>query len=278
MADGPTFKDPPVVEVALGVQHEPLIGLKSPQVARYWERVRGRFPRWTTHPPINPAFETFGPPTLRRGRPAFEFANAPGPTRSMFEDSDGNELVQVQPDRFVRNWRRYQDQSADYPRYASVHRPGFQEALEDYLAFLAEHGVGELVPNQIEVTYVNHVEPAGAWTGHEQLAVVLSVLSGQHSDDQLDGPEGIDLNLRYRVVGDDGEPVGRLHVSVRPVFRGSDLSPLFAINLTARVGISGGGVDDVLREMDRGHDFLVNAFRSITTPEMHKIWGLQDES
>jgi len=277
LASGPTFKNPPVGEVALSVQHEPLARLTPPKVARYWERVREAFPNWSTHPPINAAFETFGLPTVRRARLSFEVANAPGPTRAMFEDDDGDHLMQLQPDRFVRNWRRFKNQDAEYPRYATVHRPEFKTAVQDYLQFLAEWEIGDLMPNQVEVTYVNHVEPEGVWQRHGQLAAVLAVLSGQHSDAHLAEPEAIDVNLRYIIPGDDGDPVGRLHITVRPVYRARDLTPLFAINLTARVGISGGGVDDVLREMDRGHDFLVSAFRSITTAEMHKMWGLEDE-
>ncbi len=50
---------------------------------------------------------------------------------------------------------------------------------------------------------------------------------------------------------------------------------MFAITLTARIGLSGGGVDEVVRELDRGHQFLVNAFRSLTTDQMHELWGLQ---
>lgn len=278
MADGPTFTNPPVAEIVLGVQHEPLAGLRPPIVARYWERVREQFPGWTAHPPINAAFETFGPPAPRRSRVSFELPSTPGPTRAMFEDADGNQLIQVQPDRFVRNWRRYGDQEAPYPRYATFHRPGFEVALKDYLAFLTEHGVGEMVANQVEVTYVNHIVADGTWKHHGQLGQVLSLYSGRHSDGHLDEAEGVDINVRYRIHDAEEEPVGRLHVSVRPVFKAVDLTPMFAINLTARIGISGGGVADILNEMDRGHGFLVNAFRSITTLRMHKIWGLQHDS
>ncbi len=273
LSSGPSFDHPPVVEVALGVQFEPIENLSPAATALYWERIRAEFPRWSQRAPLATAFETFGPPMVSPVGVSLSVANAPGPMRSMFEDKSGYDLLQVQHDRFIRNWRKYDDNNVVYPRYDVV-RENFKEALGGFKGFLGDEGVGEFVPVQCEVTYVNHIESGAAWERHGELAEVLEGFTGEHSDDFLGEPEAVDLNLRYVIPGDDGDAVGRLRVAVRPAHRLSDGRAIFKIDLTARTVLNGGGVDQVLEELDRGHHFLVNAFRALTSKKMHKLWGL----
>ncbi len=197
-----------------------------------------------------------------------------GPIRSVFEDDTGFHLVQLQPDRFHYNWRKYAADDVVYPRYSEL-RDRFANEYEAFLDFLAAGGAGQVVPRQCEVTYVNHLEQGRGWERHGQLGNVLAGFAGEHSDGFLDEAESVDLTMRYLIPGADGRPCGRLHVQARPVFRLADDKPLLKIHLTARTVAAGGGLEHVLADLDRGHHFLVNAFRSLTTEAMHDMWGLQ---
>jgi len=76
-SDLPDFEHPPVVEVALSVQFEPLL-LETRHVADLWEKCRSEFPEWQDQPPIAPAFEFFGQGAINtratRARPKTAFS------------------------------------------------------------------------------------------------------------------------------------------------------------------------------------------------------------
>ncbi|MBK6688774.1 MAG: TIGR04255 family protein [Deltaproteobacteria bacterium] len=262
-----------MVEVALGVQFEPLGGLGIPLMAQFWEQIRDRFPKWTQHPLIPAAMESFGSPMAVPLNVSFSLRNDPM-IRSMFEDIAGNHLIQVQNDRFVHNWKKEQDQSLVYPRYPVV-RKNFEAAFQHFAKFAGEHGLGEPVATLCEVAYVNHVPASKVWGRYGQLGEVLASFSGHTTDGFLAEPEGVDLNLRYVIPDLDGRPVGRLHVAARPVIRRVDGTPMFKLDLTARTLVEDRGLTGALGALDKGHDFLVNAFRSITTKKMHEVWGLE---
>lgn len=275
MSRGPDFEQPPVEEVALSVQYAPLPGMTTAHVAQYWESVRDRFPRWEEASPIEPTVELFGVPKI--GLPRFAFSVEGGilPHRALFVDAHSVELVQVQRDRFVRNWRRRPD-ATEYPRYP-VLRDRFQADFGEFLSFLGRQGLAGPEINQCEVTYVNHIVPGGGWQRHGDVHRVLTTISGELSDEFLPEPETIEATFRYVFFWPGSEEsAGRLHVAVRPVYRVSDDTPLLAITLTARGRPRGNDVASVTAWMDVGHDFLVHGFASMTTPEMHRLWGRRD--
>jgi uncharacterized protein (TIGR04255 family) len=270
----PDFENPPLSEVALSVQFEPLERLRTPQVGLLWAEIRDRFPKIEEHAPIEPVMERFGIP--RGGMPEvrLQMLESPPAPRVWFLNEAGTELIQVQPDRFIHNWRKVGD-GDKYPRYEHV-RDTFRSELEAFQAILSREQIGQIVPNQCEVTYVNNIVSGAGWESHGQLGNVLTVFRAGYSDDKLAEPEDARLALRYVMRRDQGEPIGRLHVSAQPVFRRTDNVPMIALTLTARARPAGEQLDDVIRCLDTGRDAIVRAFASVTTPEMHKIWGRKD--
>ncbi len=154
----PDFRNPPLVETVLSLQYAPW-ALTAAHIGLLWQRFRERFPLVEEHPPLPPALEKFGLPSptpvevIIEGRP-------PTP-RVWFLNRDKTELVQVQPDRFIHNWRKL-GQIEPYPRYEPI-REGFREEVAVLLNFLQQEGLGSPEVTQCEVTYVNHIEPSGVW-------------------------------------------------------------------------------------------------------------------
>jgi hypothetical protein len=113
-------------------------------------------------------------------------------------------------------------------------RQTFEAELNRFAEFVKREGIGELRPNQCEVTYLNHIMPGDAWKHHAELGAVVTVFSAQFSDGFLKDPEDAGIRLRFVIPDSSGEPCGRLHIAVEPAYPiGSD-KPIFVLNLTAR--------------------------------------------
>lgn len=268
----PDFTDPPVAEVALSVQFDSLNALRTLQLGLLWQEFRERFPDTEEHPPLEPVVERFGVRPTRVSAIHVEMMRLPPTPRCWFLNKEGTELIQIQQDRFVRNWRKVGDGDR-YPRYEKHLRPGFETELRRFQAFLEREQLGDLRPNQCEVTYVNHITSAGLWKSHADLGEIVTVFRKSFSDEFLIDPEDAALRLRFLIPGESGVPVGRLHVAIDPAFRSSDNQPLFIMNITARGAPCGDGIDGVLRFLDLGREWVVRGFASTTTPEMHRLWG-----
>jgi len=267
----PDFTNPPVVEVALSLQFDPIKNLRTPQIGLLWNEFKKDFPQTEEHPPLEPVFERFGV-APKPGRPnvQLQILEAPPIPRCWFLNSAETELIQVQPDRFIHNWRKRQGDE-DYPRYETL-RKTLQMELERFQSFVDRENLGTLSPNQCEVTYVNHIMlPEGNHHGH--LNRILAPVSLQSTDTFLSETEEAKVALRYVITNEAGSPIGRLHVVAEPAFRIRDGQPMYVLTLTARGGPSGSSIEDALQFMDIGREWVVRGFAAVTTIEMHRTWG-----
>jgi uncharacterized protein (TIGR04255 family) len=187
--------------------------------------------------------------------------------RVWFLDPSKNQLIQLQSDRFLRNWRQLSG-TDPYPRYSSLARE-FRQEWEGFLAFLEEQGIGRPAVNQCELSYVNNLEPTGAWQDISDLARAFTLLRRPDPSGFLPAPEVLALEASYKLPGGRG----RLHVAMQPGFRGRDFKLIQALNLTARGAPEAGDVDKVLAWFDIAHEWIVRGFDELTVPEIHKVWG-----
>src|SRR5256885_1562370 len=92
----PEFERPPVVEVALAVQFEPIEELRVPQIGLLWNDFRDRYPRTEEHPRIQPKIEQFGVRVPAQPAVDVQFMEKPPTPRCWFLNQEGSRLVQVQ--------------------------------------------------------------------------------------------------------------------------------------------------------------------------------------
>lgn len=269
----PDFSDPPVVEVALGVQFEPL-ELRSAHIGLWWQKIRDRFPRIEEQAPLDPAIERFGVPRARVAKLRFEMTTKPPVPRSWFLNEEGTELIQLQPDRFVHNWRK-DGKDTPYPRYERV-RDTFEKELREFEAFLGAEGLGRVVANQCEVTYVNHVMAGRGWDHLGQLDMLLRLFARPEPSAFLPAPEEARVSAHYVIPGAHG-PIGRLHIAAEPAYRTEDDQPMYVLKLIARGEPEGEGIDGVLAFLDVGREWVVRGFADVTTAQMHNLWGRHDD-
>ena len=259
----PDFKAPPVVEVALGVQFDPPFALTSAQLGRIWDLYKGRFPKTQDQPPLPSVIET---PDLAGPQPArLRLIGTPLLPRCWFLNDSESELLQVQDDKFIRNWRKTQD-AAEYPRYETI-REGFKADLISLSEFISREKLGSFRPSQCEITYVNHIQ-----IGHSAIDEAFRMWRPTEGE-FLPRPEDVRVALRYPIKDDSGAFLGRLNVDLQPAFLNVDQSPILVLSLTARGRPDGSGLNGVFQFLDRGREWIVRGFAEVTVPEIQaRVW------
>jgi len=262
----PEYEAPPVVEVALSVRFDAVLGLSAPQMGVLWSSsYRAEFPNIEQQPPIEPAVEHFGGPP-----PPFSLkleAGMPAP-RFWFVNSNGSQLIQLQQNWFAFNWRRRTPDAAEYPRFSSV-KDSFQRELQCLNEFVTNEGFGKIQPEQCEVAYVNHVTRGDSWESLGQLDRVLRIFGSTH--EFLPEPEEASLDAHYVIQSGD-RPIGRLHVGARPLYKLENQEPIFQLTLTARGRPESQTVDAVFDFLELGHEWVVRGFTAVTTDDAHRAW------
>src|SRR4051794_23278977 len=116
-AEGVRFDRPPVDETVLGVDFSPLPAWNVIHYGLFYRTISEHYPQVVPQPPLPPQTEEFG----SRPQPNVQFmlAMAPFDTRCWFIDRTETRLLQVQADRFLRNWRK-RPQGGDYPLYPNT--------------------------------------------------------------------------------------------------------------------------------------------------------------
>lgn len=262
----PDFEAPPLTEVAVSVQFQQIANFGFVDIGPLWECFRDRFGRVEYHQPIAPTFETFGLP--QGMMPPFQmnfgvFSQLP---RCWFVNANNNEILQFQTDRFIHNWRKVEVDNI-YPRYEHI-RVNFAAELQVLQTFLTARGLGTLVPNQAEVTYINSITvPDGP--GDQTSAVFNNwkPIHGRHLGDV----EDVWFTCRFHIVDENGEPIGRVIAQASP---GLDTEghKVIQLMLTGRGRPASPTLAAALDFIDVARDRIVCGFAELTTDEMHKTW------
>jgi uncharacterized protein (TIGR04255 family) len=264
------FADPPVSEVMFSVAFDKPVIDEVGILSDFWPRIRELYPRYQRHAAMPTLTETFDAPgqqmQLRLQAVAGAFVQ-----RYWFLTEAETELVQVQSDRLVFNWRQVAGDE-EYPHYETL-LPKFIRLLE---TFLALEQVAEAGPEVgwVELQYINPIAISPTDSGtHGQLAKALNVLVKNPVRGVLPEVEDTQLQERFRILWPDGTPRGRLYLTAAPAL---DKEGKFAYMVTLLTrGRPGAGepVTGVQDFLDIGHDLIVRGFVELTTPEMHDDWG-----
>ena len=260
----PEYNKPPVEEVVVGVQFESLEHYTTVHPGLYWQTIKKDYPHTEDQLPLELAYELFNEDkgqgithTLKNMLPL---------RRCWFVNEGKNSLVQVQPERFLHNWRKISGKE-EYPRYENI-RQEFRKLWQGFRRFVKKWNLGELKLNYWELTYVNHIAEGEVWTSMGDISRVLPLWSGSTSGSYLPKPENIKFDVKYAFSNE----LTRLHVKLEPRIRRLDSSKLLRLTLTARGRLQSETEKKLLEKLDFGHELIVQAFTDITSPDAHKIW------
>ncbi|QLC25668.1 TIGR04255 family protein [Parasphingopyxis algicola] len=263
----PEYESPPVVETSIGVQFEGLEGFQSLHAASFWERIRDKYVRLEERPPLDPAFETFGPRSAPLGVPELQMIQAPIQPRFFFISEDDSELVQLQKDRLFFNWRK-RPGAEEYPRYVHV-REKIESLFQMLRDWSRDEGLGKPRPTQCEAIYVNIiplVDSAGEACG---LSYVFPWLVGMMGTTE----DGV-FKFRRVLQNQSGIPVARLHVSLE--YGTEEESRRSArLNLHVRGHPAEQTFNKSLEMIDAEREIIVRTFTEITSKEAHMMWERQ---
>jgi uncharacterized protein (TIGR04255 family) len=266
--DLPNFDRPPIDEVAITLQlSEPIPGFTDAHAGLYWQAVKQAYPRVESQPRISVPRETLdeGPPTVQ----TLQIPMFPGGGRTWLVSDDDAFLIQIQSDRFARNWRRREQ---EYPHFEALAQ-SFWDSWHGFCSMLEGEGLSVPLVQHVEVTYINWVTDMGM---SDFLVAARSAEIDVEGVDRF--PTEQTWTARYSVRS-DGEMYARLHAQCAPGLRTptgdqtqTQQGVQFAFNFIAPA--IGEMTDSAVNErLSRGRDVIVRTFTSTTTPEAHEAWG-----
>jgi uncharacterized protein (TIGR04255 family) len=269
-ADLVDFDSPPVTEVVLGVQFNSLERFLSPHLGVVWTEFKQDFPMVEEHQSLPPTFETFGTPAaFMIPSVNFQIMTRPEMLRVHFLNGERTQLLQVQRDRFLHNWRKI-GSGNDYPRFERMIET-FKSGFQKFIAVIDRERLGAVVPNQCEVSYFNQIPTPDGEPIWSQFALTFPDRPGNATIEGLGSPEDARFALRYVIPGPDGSPSGRVTITAEPALRADGVT-IIQFTLTARGRPATADMNGVLDFLNNGRALLNRAFKTLTSEEMQKRW------
>ena len=260
----PSFRNPPVIETVLGVQFSPIPDWSIPHFGVFWDRVREEFPNTQILHPLPPLTAE-----MISGAVKIQVVEAPE-VRCWYKGIDESELIQIQQDRFIVNWRQAAGALA-YPRYPHM-RSLFQTQWARFKQFLSDESLTNPIVIQCEITYVNHIPKGEGWETAQDWERVFTVCGEVGGGDKfLPPPEGRQFTFNYPMPN----ARGTLDVTAVRAVRKIDGKDVIQFRLSARGRPTQHGDDGIMEWFDLGRDWVVRGFTELTTPSMHEMWGME---
>jgi uncharacterized protein (TIGR04255 family) len=245
----------------IGIQFENLKALLTPYYGLFWDLVRGDYPDVEDRPPLAEVFEGGVAPGT-----GLEFLELPPPRRVWYVNPGGDFLIQLQPTRFLHNWRQVRP-SDSYPTFVSAEER-FLKCWATFKRFVADNRLGELKANQYELTYINHIVDEG---GAFPLAMGKYVAALTWRRDRpapfLPDPRTLTFDARFGLP----EGTGSLFISAKHGKRRTDGMDVLILELTAR-GAAQADASDLRPWLAVAHEWIVRGFADVTSSEAHKAW------
>jgi uncharacterized protein (TIGR04255 family) len=268
--DLPTFDNPPVIETVLGVQFSPIPGFTSGHSGWYWKRFLDQpehsWIKLIETAPLPDQFEKFGEQQSWK-LPMLEWT-ASQASRLQIISADDDRVVQVQNTRFLYNWRK---RESLYPSFKRI-CPEFLAKLAGFRDFLQVVGLGGILQNQWEVTYINHVPRGDLWTTQEDWQKILPGLYPVPIQTDEARFESAAIEWHYEIA----PKRGRLHVSCQHGRIPQVGDEVLVLQLTAR-----GTVDvdvpgwDLETGLELGHRVVVQTFVGLASQTALHHWGIK---
>lgn len=247
--------------MVFGIQFQELKEFKFPYTGLLWNQFgRDQYPACQEMPPIARIIEEFPAKPKSEEMIMFEQLNALPLPRIFLVNGEGDNLIQIQRDRFLQNWRKMKPES-QYPSYTALY-PEFEKAVSLFNNFLRNEKIGEVKLNQYELTYVNHIPLKII---NNDISLIEKVFPDFRCLDRphfLPKPERFFCRRTYQLP----EKKGRLHVVLKQGQNVETGEEVFILDLTAR----GFGVQ-MKGWFDLAHEWIVRGFTDLTSSEIQKV-------
>ena len=279
MSRTPTFTDPPIERLALGLRFVPADPSQSPphdgHLGGFWQtHLRAAYPRVLPAPPTAWNPDDFGQADrrLRSFIGGLEFhAGASANRLQCFNAPHGHgtdRVVELQENALWLQWRRVA--GVEYPSFARL-CGDFVGLWQAWIDFLGDAGV-VVAPDQWVVTYVDRLDRPRCWTRDQGWAHALpALLTPAH---RLTADAGAVMELDSTLAAWEFRlPEHRAVLSVAFQEHPADVPERESatLEMTARGAVGDSPVADGTFTL--GHRITTDAFLRWTSAEVRQAWG-----
>ncbi len=251
----PSYKSPPLNEVSIGLQFQPLEKLKIPHFGLFWDLIRKDFPNVEHAPPI-----------LKKDMGSVEWLPLP---RVWFIDKSDAQLLQLQADRINFNWRSREGADC-YPRFRTI-APQFFGLLETFEQFLVNADIGIILPTVAEVTYINIFEQGKEWNTAEDLPTIFKDFAWTRERKRfLPYPTNMSWAVSFALPNQQGTLNARFNEGLRV----ADKKKIMQLEMVANYPVQDVSSQSLQPWYELAHEWVVKGFDDLTQPEAQKnFWG-----
>ena len=257
-------RNPPIVELVTGVQFTTERPVDSCKLILFWnEFLRANFPDCAEAPTIEEAFEKFGD-EISWSPPKFQLRLEQLPQlRYQFSNAKTGRIIQLQSTRLMANWVR---RSGEYPRFSAIHAE-LRQTFQTWQDYAVVNGIGEVVPNQWELCYVNLVPQGELWQSPREWHRVSKIFAAEV--DAFYPLELEDRGFQWRMRMP--ERIGRITLTAMQS-RTKDGKPALQLTILARgPAVS---IDEAHDRLGLAHTAILELFDRVATEEAKKHWGM----
>ncbi|MGA9884362.1 MAG: TIGR04255 family protein [Candidatus Acidiferrales bacterium] len=249
------FERPPVVETSIGFYFTPIQGWTILEYGLLREKFKPKYPTSEFNHPVGQLQVQFGVGS--------NFSNIP--VRVCFVDSANENLVQVQNNFVLHNWRR-SDPSSLYQHYVRS-REALQSDWQVFGGFLEEQSLklGQVV--RCEASYFNHLVQGEDWQDFSELPRLFPAWKGTEGKGVLSTPQMIGFSAWYV------RPQGMIQVVSQPALRQTDGKQIIQLTVTVNGVPIAQDEEALFRCLDDCHHAAVHAFAEFTSEDAQRRWG-----
>ena len=249
------YENPPIDEIVCGIRFDPIKQLQSGHFGILWQKFRHDFPMTEDQIIVGPVSqEDFGNPD-----------KFPLP-RVWFTHKEENELIQVQRNRFLHNWRKRRPND-EYPGYEKVVE-NFEKYLLHFQEFLLEENLENLVAKEYELTYIDLISKRHGWENSGDLIKVFpNLLSSTEQSVFLDNV----TDINWQTILGLPNNLGQLAIAIRTARRVSDNQQLLQLEFKA---LSNQPYQPMRDWFDAAHNAITQLFSNLISKEIQeRFWG-----
>lgn len=249
------YENPPIDEVVCGVLFDSITGLQAGHLGLLWQKFKSDFP-------VMEDQNLLGPLSAEE----INISDTPPLPRVWLVHKDENELIQMQFNRFLHNWRKRRP-SDKYPSYETV-IGNFERYWSCFQDFLTGEGLGAIIPSRYELTYIDLILENEGWETLNNLEKVFTDFVSLKVQNTL----STDIReINWQMVFGLPNDLGQLHLSIRNARRISDNRHLLRIEFTA---FSNQPYKPMRDWFDSAHEAIFRLFTNIIRSEIQEqFWG-----
>ena len=248
------YENPPLEEIICGIHFDSIKELKAGHLGILWQKLGSNFTSTEDHNLLSPISEE-----------EMNYRALPPLPRAWFVHKDENELIQMQFNRFVYNWRKRRPDDK-YPGY-STFIENFEKHLSYFQEFLVEQKLGDFTPRVYEIAYINNILENEGWGTISDLEKVFPNFLSYKGQDTL--PPNI-MEINCQMVFSLPNDSGQLQLSIRNARRISDNRHLLRAEFRA---ISNQAYRERRKWFDSAHDVILDVFSKLASDEIQeKYW------